>query len=62
MTVDAAPALDGTIRLKTFTGGETLVGEVLTGMFLAAARTADEDLYLSHFATCPDAQKWRWRQ
>jgi hypothetical protein len=32
---------------------------VLSGGLLDAARAAGEALYTSHFATCPQAKRWR---
>ena len=36
--------------------------EVLAGYTLAEARSYEERLYVSHFATCPDAAKFRARK
>ncbi len=54
MPVDAQPTNAGTVIL-TDKGAQ-----VLTGMFLDAARNDDDErLYMPHFATCPSAARHR---
>ena len=55
MPVDAEPSPTGNIRL-TETGGE-----VLGKKAAEEARLNGTPLYLSHYATCPDAAKYRKR-
>ena len=58
MPLDANPASDGTI-VAAFVHPDGPLGVVLTGEVLAWARDNDATLYRSHFASCPDADKWR---
>lgn len=58
MPLDLDPHPDGNVRLG-WVGGEQLA-LVLAGAELEAARIDDpRALYRSHFATCPDADRWR---
>lgn len=62
MPVDRDPSPAGQIRLETDgeTDGETdRRAVVLNAADASAARHAGEALYLSHFATCPDADGHR---
>ncbi|WFE41931.1 hypothetical protein [Micromonospora sp. WMMD998] len=55
MPVDAAPTSDGTVLLEQ-------VGSRLVARVLPAHRAfGRKDLRRSHFASCPDAAKWRRR-
>lgn len=51
--LDPEPGLTGNIRLSGMTA-HTLAGDEL-----AAAHAAGEELYTSHFATCPARQRFR---
>ncbi len=57
MPLDVEPAPDGNVRVA-FVGGLE-VGLVLADPAELAAARIDGPLYLSHFATCPDAGRWR---
>lgn len=54
MPLDAAPTADGNVALLGTNGCE-----VLAGQSLAAARAEHRELYLTHYATCPQADAWR---
>lgn len=60
MPLDAAPSMDGNVLLAFGRGdhGEDLA-DVLTGKRLDDARSALVALRTPHFATCPDALRWR---
>jgi hypothetical protein len=51
--VDAEPSPIGTIRISND------AAEVLTGKDRRHALDAGVELFLSHFATCPDREDWR---
>lgn len=57
MPIDADPIPLGNIAIKCTAYG--LSGEILTGLFLEAARRDGDDLHISHFATCPNADRHR---
>jgi hypothetical protein len=61
LPLDETPAETGNVWLHEAgeEGGNVDVAEVLAGDRLDRARKAEIDLYLSHFATCPDAGRWR---
>lgn len=61
LPLDEAPTDRGNVWLHEAgeEGGNVDVAEVLAGDKLGRARNAGVALYLSHFATCPDAGKWR---
>ncbi len=54
MPLDATPC-PGKGNVRLLPGG----AEVLSGDALTEASDAQEELYLSHFATCPNANKHR---
>lgn len=57
--IDPEPSPEGTIRLRA-RGNELLpYAIVLRGDELDEARAAGENLYLTHFATCPNAARHR---
>lgn len=56
MLVNAQPHPDGNVVLRD-TGGTDLVAQVLT--VHQRATKAPGSLHLSHFATCPEAKKFR---
>lgn len=60
--LDPEPAPNGNVRVAPSRAvpGE-LFASVLAGDKLAVARAEGEDLYLSHFATCPHANRHRKR-
>lgn len=49
----------GNIVLEPDLLGQGPVAHVLTSAAAAEASVRGETLYLSHFATCPDAEEWR---
>jgi hypothetical protein len=53
--LNAEPQPDGNLRLDR----QTMRYDVLTGEALAGAKARKEELYLSHFATCPARQMFR---
>lgn len=53
LILDYDPSPNGNVRLRK---GQA---EVLGKDAAAEARLAGEELYISHFATCPQAAKWR---
>lgn len=55
--IDAAPSERGNISCYPAADGPRLV--VLGAAKASAMRAAGQLLYLSHFATCPQAGKWR---
>jgi hypothetical protein len=59
MPIDSDPAEDGNVIADLEQG----VGVVVPAGALAQmkADTPDEPFYRSHFATCPDAARWRKR-
>jgi hypothetical protein len=57
MPIDVRPDPEGTIRLES--SFEGMLALVLTGAELIAARRDHEQLYISHFATCPQADRFR---
>lgn len=57
--VDSVPVPAGNLRLSRTQAGVTRRVELLVGVELERARSAGERLYLSHFATCPDAAAHR---
>lgn len=57
MPLDLEPDVDkGTIYVSN---GTRLIGRVMTGEDLELARKGDAPLFVSHFATCPNAKKHR---
>jgi hypothetical protein len=58
MPVDWEPSETGTIELVFDDKGERRAS-YLSGPALALARAQHIDLYTSHFATCPQASKYR---
>lgn len=58
MLVNAQPHPDGTMRV-TDTGGDTPVAKTLT---VQQRFGMQGKLYLSHFATCPEAKRYRRRR
>lgn len=58
MPLDALPLEAGTILVALAQRGE-LLGIVLPPERLHWARDLDVPLFRSHFASCPDAEKWR---
>lgn len=61
MPVDAEPSGMGNVALGRGSDGK-LVATVLAGDALLSRRFAGEPLYLTHFATCPDAADHRRRK
>jgi len=60
MPVNAKPLDTGTLQLVGHAFGESLaISRVLSGDSLTAARENGVPLYLSHFASCPEATVWR---
>lgn len=57
MPVDAAPSPIGNVSRYDAADGPRFV--VLTRNKAAAMRAARQPLYLSHFASCPDAKAWK---
>jgi len=61
MPVDAVPDFEkGSIVLRPqppVVGGKQ--APPLAIQHVSSAQMPDDDLYTSHFATCPDAKKWR---
>ncbi|MGH3476019.1 MAG: hypothetical protein ACRDQD_04190 [Nocardioidaceae bacterium] len=53
MPLDAEPSPNGNVHLH----GDVAV--VLVADDIGRVRATGARLYLSHFVTCPDAQKWR---
>ena len=56
--IDAAPDPDGNIRVGVAFEHYT----VLTGQERADALERGDELHKNHWATCPDAAKWRARK
>lgn len=52
--LDAEPSADGNIRLQRDGSAE-----ILKGVQLAPARQRKERLFITHFATCPNADSFR---
>lgn len=60
MPVDEFPAAGGTVRLlDAYRGDGTQAAEVMTRYAAAEAEAHGEELHLSHFATCAQADAWR---
>lgn len=59
MPLDPEPAENGNVLIAEV-GGED-VATVLSGHELAMARAERKPLFLSHFATCPNARQHRGR-
>lgn len=57
MPVDAEPSSRGNVSRYDAADGPRLV--VLNATKASAMRAAGQSLYLSHFATCPHADRWR---
>lgn len=57
MTVDAAPADGGNIRLEYRRGDVPPLAHVVPKV--ERGNYGDESWYTSHFATCPQADEWR---
>lgn len=57
MPLDVEPHPDGNVRIAR----DGFLLEVLGGVALPAARARGDELYRSHFATCPDAGAHRRR-
>lgn len=57
--LNAEPDPAGNIALKDTGDPNAPLARVLAGADLFDARTAGTELWLSHYATCPDGQKWR---
>jgi hypothetical protein len=58
MPLDAAPTSAGNVVLETdLLGGESAV--VLGPDAADTARDAGEELWMPHWKTCPDAERWR---
>lgn len=57
MPVDAEPVADGNVQLEHRGEGVTPLAHVLS----IAQRFGKKELRRSHFASCPDAAKWRHR-
>jgi hypothetical protein len=57
--LDAQPTSAGNIVLHDTGDPNAPKARVLAGADLFDARTAGAELWLSHYATCPDGQKWR---
>lgn len=53
--LDVQPSPEGNLRLDL----STMLYDVLTGEALEEARKANEPLYISHFATCPNRGQFR---
>jgi len=62
MPLDAEPSPAGNITLKETDDPRAPLARVLAGDDLFAARSAGATFYLSHYATCPDGEKWRRRR
>ena len=56
MPVDAQPSPDGTLALSWSANGKTVLSRVVKPAHLRFGR---KDLHVSHFATCPHAERWR---
>ena len=54
MPLDPDPRLDGNVHYV-----DTTTVAVVTGLLLEAARADGELLFVSHFATCPQADRYR---
>jgi hypothetical protein len=57
--IDAEPSPQGTMRLRARGGGLLPLASVLKGVELDEARAAGENLYQSHFVTCPGRDRHR---
>jgi len=57
MPLDAEPSDDGTLKLYRFGSGEVRCSVVKPDHL----RYGRKDLRKSHFASCPEAKKWRKR-
>lgn len=60
--LNAQPDPAGNITLKETGDPKAPLARVLAGADLFDARTAGTELWMSHYATCPDSQKWRRRR
>lgn len=59
MPLNAKPSAEGNLRLRTDLGpGMAPIVEVVSGAEREALRTRGE-AFVSHYATCPQASKWR---
>lgn len=63
MPIDAQPNPNGNVTIdgdpRSVTDRLDLAATVLAGFDLELARTAGDELYMPHFATCPDADEWK---
>ena len=59
--VDCAPSIDGNIEVKSGKKSNKLYGRVLNRPGRESARAVGTSLFVSHFATCPQADDWRKR-
>ncbi len=57
MPLDPDPAQDGTVRVTETTAGP--VADILGPLEVALARSAREPLWRTHWATCPQADRYR---
>ena len=62
MPLDAEPSSAGNITLHDTGDPQAPQARVLAGADLFDARSAETTLYLSHYASCPDSEKWRRRR
>lgn len=60
--LDAEPTSAGNIVLHDTRDPRSPQARVLAGADLLDARSEGTTLWLSHYATCPDSQKWRRRR
>lgn len=58
MPLDHTPSPTGTVILLPVGGGRR-VARVLAGEELEEYRTANKTLFVTHWATCPDAKEWK---
>lgn len=58
MPVDAEPVEGGNVRLRGEADGERVIAEY-PGKEAPSLFGDDRERYVSHFATCPQAQSWR---
>lgn len=59
--LDAEPSSAGNIVLTERTDPAAPLARVLAGADLFDARAVGTELWLSHYVTCPDSDKWRRR-
>jgi hypothetical protein len=57
--LDAQPSPDGNCEVRRGVHSTTLYYRMLSGEELERARAEGKRLYLSHFATCPNARRHR---